>query len=205
MLATARNTELHHNVLWAVGLGCARGVKKRRQRSLGHNHSLQGRCGRRDAVVSCTAAVGGAPRRPNFLDYPGRRTNWCIYKDGVRIAPAKQPCVNWEAVTALGTVFAGLVVVVTALVGISQLRYFRVQRRDIAAVELVRSLQDESFLKAYRNVFAVSPKGHEIDRRYGNVEYDEAAAVLGFRFEMLGMLVCRGTIPFEIAEDLVGD
>ena len=100
---------------------------------------------------------------------------------------------NWEAVTAVGTVHH-FVIFVTALVGIGQLRQFRAQRQDAAAVELVRSLQDDAFMQAYRRVFSAS----------GHCEYEEAAVVLGFRFEMLGVLVYQGTIPFDIAQDLVG-
>lgn len=108
---------------------------------------------------------------------------------------------NWEAVTAAGTVFTGLVIVATALVGVDQLKQFRRQRRDVAAVELVRSIQDDTFLKAYRTVFE-SPARAEAQR--DDAVYDEAAVVLGFRFEMIGVMVHRGAIPFDIAEDLVG-
>jgi hypothetical protein len=112
--------------------------------------------------------------------------------------------VSWEAVTAVGTIFTGLVILGTALIGLDQLRQLRTQRRDVAAVELVRSLQDEMFLDAYRSIFAAGDEEISPDPRRTNAQYNKAAVVLGFRFEMLGVLVYRGTIPFEIAEDLVG-
>jgi hypothetical protein len=111
---------------------------------------------------------------------------------------------SWEAVTAVGTVFTGLVIVVTAFVGVNQLRQFRAQRRDAAAVELVRSLQDDTFLDAYRMIFAAGDDALSADPRQTTAPYNRAAVVLGFRFEMIGVLVYRGTIPFEIAEELVG-
>jgi hypothetical protein len=112
--------------------------------------------------------------------------------------------VTWEAVTAVGTTFTGLVIFVTAVVGIVQLRQFRAQRRDVAAVELVRSLQDDTFLDAYRSIFAAGGQAISPDPRQADAGYNKAAIVLGFRFEMLGVLVYRGTIPFEVAEELVG-
>lgn len=108
---------------------------------------------------------------------------------------------NWEAVTGAGTVFTGLVIVATAYVGIDQLKQFRRQRRDVAAVELVRSIQDDTFLKAYRTVFDSHAAG---EGQHHDAAYDEAAVLLGFRFEMIGVMVHRGAIPFDIAEDLVG-
>jgi hypothetical protein len=111
---------------------------------------------------------------------------------------------TWEAVTAVGTIFTGFVILGTALIGFDQLRQLRTQRRDVAAVELVRSLQDDEFLEACRSMFSVGDQAILPDALQKNVQYNKAAMVLGFRFEMLGVLVYRGTIPFEIAEDLVG-
>jgi hypothetical protein len=111
--------------------------------------------------------------------------------------------VSWDALTAIGTVFTSLVIVVTAVIGMGQLRQFRAQRRDVAAVELVRSLQDDSYLEAYRRIFSVAYKDRANPPSEA-IDYDKAAVTLAFRFEMLGVLVYRGTIPFDIAEDLVG-
>jgi hypothetical protein len=101
---------------------------------------------------------------------------------------------NWEAVTAVATAFTGCVIAVTAILGVYQLRQLRDQRRDTAAIGLVRSIQDDTLAQAYRTVFL-----HPDD-----AGFDTSALVLGFRFEMLGLLVHRGTIPFETAEQLIG-
>jgi hypothetical protein len=111
---------------------------------------------------------------------------------------------SWEAVTAAGTIFTGVVILGTALIGFDQLRQARTQRRDAAAVELVRSLQDDAFLEAYRVIFGAEEEARLSGPDQTTANYNKAAIVLGFRFEMLGVLVFRGTIPFDIAEDLVG-
>jgi hypothetical protein len=111
---------------------------------------------------------------------------------------------SWEAVTAVGTIFTGAVILGTALIGFDQLRQVRTQRRDAAAVELVRSLQDDAFLEAYRVIFGSGEEALSADSCQTTAQYNKAAIVLGFRFEMLGVLVYRDTIPFDIAEDLVG-
>lgn len=111
---------------------------------------------------------------------------------------------SWEGLTAVGTVFTGLVIVVTAIVGVNQLRQLRAQRRDTAAVELVRSLQDDTFLRAYSNVFSLPESASATEVRAKGDACMEAAVTVGFRLEMLGVLVYRGAIPFGITEDLIG-
>lgn len=127
-----------------------------------------------------------------------------IVRAGYAAAVGEKRRVSWEAVTALGTVFTGLVIVVSAVVAAGQLRQFRAQRQDWTAIELVRSLQDDAMGRAYRNVFYPSAGKPATRLAAESFEHEDAAVVLGFRFEMLGVLVYRGVIPFDIVEDLVG-
>ncbi len=112
--------------------------------------------------------------------------------------------VIWEAVTALGTAFTALVIVASAIVGFGQLSQFRGQRRDTAAVELVRSLQDDSFVRAFGLVYSLPVGTPASEFRAKGVDYVDAGVTIGFRLEMLGVLVHRGAIPFDIVEDLAG-
>ena len=66
----------------------------------------------------------------------------------IRLMESSGSAISWDAITAIGTVFTGLAIVVTAIAGVDQLRQLRAQRRDAAAVDLLRSLQDESFSRA---------------------------------------------------------
>lgn len=111
---------------------------------------------------------------------------------------------SWEGVTALGTAFTGLVIVATAIVALGQLNVIRRQRQDTAAVELVRSLQDDGFIGAYSLIFSLPAGISAADLRRHGDRYVDAAVVLGFRFEMLGVLVFNDVIPFTIIDDLAG-
>lgn len=111
---------------------------------------------------------------------------------------------NWGAVTAVATVFTGCVIVVTAIVGVYQLRQLHEQRRASAAIELMRSLQDTTFASAFRLIFELPTGLSAAEFRARGPEFEEAAQILAFRFEPLGLLVYRGTISFEITEQLIG-
>jgi hypothetical protein len=109
---------------------------------------------------------------------------------------------TWEAVTALSTVFTGIVIAVTAIVAVIQLQHLRSQRRDAAAIELIRSLQDPELARAFSLIMSLPPGISADELRAKGERYVEAAHVLGLRFEMLAVLVHRGAIAFDVAEDL---
>ncbi|HZT14302.1 MAG TPA: hypothetical protein VFA29_15985 [Candidatus Baltobacteraceae bacterium] len=111
---------------------------------------------------------------------------------------------NWEAVSAVSSAFTGLVIVITAVVGIYQLRQLGAQRRDAAAVEVMRSLQDADFVRSFDLIMRLDPGASEADLHRLGREYEIAAQILALRFEMLGVLVFRGAVAFDVTEDLCG-
>jgi hypothetical protein len=111
---------------------------------------------------------------------------------------------NWEAVTAIATAFTGCIIFITAIVGFYQLRQLQEQRRDQAAIELMRSLQDTTFAQAFRTVLSLPAGLSASELRARGADLEEASMMIAFRFETLGLLVYRGAISFEVMEELVG-
>jgi hypothetical protein len=111
---------------------------------------------------------------------------------------------SWEAVTAIATACTCCVILITAIVGMYQLRQMRDQRRDAAAIELMRSLQDTTFARAFRLITLLPQEMPTSERQVRDANFEEAATILAFRFESLGLLVYRGTIAFEVMEEGVG-
>jgi hypothetical protein len=109
---------------------------------------------------------------------------------------------NWEALAAISTFFTGVVIAVTAVVAVVQLQHLRGQRRDTAAIELIRSVQDPEITRAFRLIMSLAPGISADELQAKGTQYVEAAYLLGLRFEMLGVLVHRGAITFDVAEDL---
>jgi len=112
--------------------------------------------------------------------------------------------VSWEAVTALSTVLTTAVILVTAIAAVAQLRLIRQQRRDAAAVELMRSLQDKDFIDGFRLLLALPAGISAADFRSRGAHYLDAAFIVSVRLEMLAVLVHRDTIAYDVAEDLGG-
>jgi hypothetical protein len=109
---------------------------------------------------------------------------------------------NLENVAILAQIIAAVVVVVGLFVGIGQLRQLQSQRRDTAAVELIRSIQDAEINRALRLIFSLPAGISAADLHARGQEVEDAALLVAIRFEMLGLLVYREAIPYDLMEDM---
>jgi hypothetical protein len=99
----------------------------------------------------------------------------------------------------------GAVAVVTAIIfGIAQIRHAQRQRLDSAAIELVRAIQDRELTEGFRLLYALPEGFRAADLRAMGSQYELAAIMLGHRFETLGLLVFRESIPLRLVEELLG-
>jgi hypothetical protein len=87
---------------------------------------------------------------------------------------------------------------------IVQIRDFRRQRKEAAAIELVRSFQSPEFIEAVRVVWELPDglTGEEITARGQAVE--NAVITVGSVFESLGAMVFHRIVPISVVEDLTG-
>ena len=111
---------------------------------------------------------------------------------------------NWEVLSQLAQILEGVAVLAAIVFGIVQLRQYKQQRKDAAAVELMRSLQDVSFVEGMRLVFTL-PNDislEEVSKK--GIEYENAVFVLCTRFELIGLIVYRKSIPLELVDELLG-
>jgi hypothetical protein len=110
--------------------------------------------------------------------------------------------VNWEALTAIGTALTGLVIAATAIGGFVQIRQLQGQRRDTASVELVRVFLDSEFVRAFDLVLSLPEGISAAQLRERGSEYLAAVRTVALRFEMIGALVHRRVISFEVTEEV---
>jgi hypothetical protein len=104
----------------------------------------------------------------------------------------------------LAQVVSALAVVAAIVFGLIQVRQFQVQRRDTAAVELMRSFLDAQFGQALRVIASLpnNAKAEQLCARGAAME--EAALYFAVRFEAIGLLVFRGNIPLSLVGELIG-
>jgi len=99
----------------------------------------------------------------------------------------------------------GVTAVVAAVVfGLLQARQFRVQRRDAAGAELVRSFQDAEFVEACRMLSVLPANATPAEFRAAGPQIEQAALALGMRYELLGLLVFREIMPLSLVAQSTG-
>ena len=109
-----------------------------------------------------------------------------------------------NTLSQIAEVLSGIAVVVAIVFGVAQVRQFQQQRRDSADVELMRSMQDREFTRSFRLIYSLPDDLSASGLRELGSDYEEAAIAIGTRFESMGLLVFRGSIPFELVEQIVG-
>lgn len=104
----------------------------------------------------------------------------------------------------LAEILGGLAVIGGVVFGVVQIRQYRRQRVDSAAIELMRSMLTDHFIRTYRMLYAL-PDGLSVSEfREMGQEYEDAAFSIGTVFESLGYMVFRGVVPLDLVSDLIG-
>lgn len=101
-------------------------------------------------------------------------------------------------------IVSSVAVFAAIIFGVTQIRQYRQQRRDMAAIELVRSVQDHEFTNGYRLIHVLPEGISAADFRALGSEHIKYALAVGMKYETIGLLVFKGVIPLSIVEELVG-
>ena len=99
----------------------------------------------------------------------------------------------------------GAVSIVSGLVfGWFQLRQFRIQQRNIVAINLAQTFYDQELAKAIA-LLQVLPDGISLlELRNKGPNYELAAVTVSTSFETMGLLAFKGIAPMDLVLDLAG-
>lgn len=104
----------------------------------------------------------------------------------------------------LAEIFGAVVVVVGLGFGVIQMQHYRQQRRETAAIELLRSFHNPEFSRSLRAVLAL-PKGVcKSDLGTCSDGQQDAIMVVVLTFESIGVMVFRGIVPLKMVNELLG-
>ncbi len=104
----------------------------------------------------------------------------------------------------LAEIFGALTVVGGVVFAAVQMRQYRQQRSENAAIELVRSFQTPELLRAF-SLLRLLPDGISAEELRGKgSEYEDAAITICGMYETVGLLVFKGMLPLAIVHELAG-
>lgn len=111
------------------------------------------------------------------------------------------PLSTWAAIAEIigaGSIVTGL------LVGLFQIRQFRIQQRDAVAINLAQTFYSHDLAQAIALMQHV-PDGASLEEiRAMGREYEQAAITVCTSFETMGLLIHQGIAPMELVMDLAG-
>lgn len=111
---------------------------------------------------------------------------------------------NLQTFSIVVDIISSIAVFAAILFGLTQIRQFRQQRRDVAAIELVRSVQDSEFTNAFRLIHVLPENMPAAEFKAKGTEYIAYALAVGMKYETIGLLVYKGVLPLPVVEELVG-
>jgi hypothetical protein len=109
-----------------------------------------------------------------------------------------------NALANLAEIFGAVVVVCGLGFAVVQMQHYRQQRRETAAIELLRSFQNPEFSRSLRAVLGL-PKGlRKSDLGECSDGEKNAIMVVVLTFESIGVMVFRGIVPLQMVDELLG-
>lgn len=110
---------------------------------------------------------------------------------------------DWDLYANFAQIVGALTIVGGAVFGIVQLIEFRGQRRDLVAVELMRSFYNPEFSHAVTLIRALPDNVSAAELRAGS-DQERAALMIAMMYETMGLLVYRRIASFDLAQELTG-
>ncbi len=111
------------------------------------------------------------------------------------------PLSTWAA---LAEVIGAGSIVTCLIIGVLQIRHFRVQQRDAIAINLAQTFYSPELANAI-SLLQNLPDGLSLeDVRARGREYEQAAVTVVTSFETMGLLVHKGIAPMQLVLDLAG-
>ncbi len=104
----------------------------------------------------------------------------------------------------LAEIFGAAVVVGGLGFGVVQLHHYREQRRETAAIELLRSFHNPEFSRALRSVLDIPIGAHKKDLGECSTDQESAIMVVMLTFESIGLMVFRNIVPLDMVDELLG-
>jgi hypothetical protein len=104
----------------------------------------------------------------------------------------------------LAEILGAIIVIGGVVFAVIQIRLFRRQRLEAAAIEVIRSWQSPEFTRAF-TVIQKLPDGISAAKlRAHSPDCESMAMIIGNTFESFGVMVYRHIVPLALVDELLG-
>lgn len=111
---------------------------------------------------------------------------------------------NPNSLANLAEILGAVFLIGGVVFAVIQIRQFRRQRLEVAAIELVRSFQSPEFTRAF-TLFLRLPNGlSAAELRQRDPEAEVHVMLMSITMESIGIMVYRRILPLAMVEELMG-
>jgi len=109
-----------------------------------------------------------------------------------------------QSVANIAEIVGALLVIVGVFFALVEIRHLRQQRRETAAMEIMRAFQSPDFTKALRLVMDFEQECSVCRDESLSQELQDAAMLVSTTLESIGLMVYQRIVPFGLVQQLMG-
>ena len=109
-----------------------------------------------------------------------------------------------QTVANFAEIFGALMVIAGVFFALVEVRHYRQQRQEAAAMEIMRSFQSAGFTRALRLVMDYERECRHCDEEVMPQELQDAALMVSTTLESTGLMVYQRIVPFGLVQQLMG-
>ena len=109
-----------------------------------------------------------------------------------------------QTLANLAEILSALLVITGVFFGIMEVRHYRQQRQESAAMEIIRTFQSRAFTSALRLVMDYEQECKRCGEKQIPQELEDAAMLVSTTMESVGLMVNQRIVPFRLVQQLMG-
>ncbi len=109
-----------------------------------------------------------------------------------------------ESLANLAEIFGALLVIGGMVLGVIEIRNYRTQRQETAAMEIMRAFQSPEFTRAIQLVMEYEGDSRDCCDPEVSPELLKAVMLISTTLESIGLMVYRRSVPFSLVQQLMG-
>jgi len=111
---------------------------------------------------------------------------------------------NLQYLANIAEILGALLVIIGVFFGLIEIRHYRQQRQEAAAMEIMRAFQSHDFTRALGLVMDYEQECRQCREGSMPQELQDSAMLVSTTLEAVGLMVYQRIVPFRLVQQLMG-
>ena len=109
-----------------------------------------------------------------------------------------------QMIANFAEIFSAVLVISGIILGVIEIKNYRVQRQETAAIEIMRAFQSPEFTRAIQLIMEYEGDCRDCCDETVSPELHKAVMLISTTLESIGLMVYRRSVPFRLVQQLMG-